>query len=73
LDKNWFQENKPLIIQNIIDISMEHLEFNDIENGKIFGSDFTSAFFVEKNNHSDLFKGTKTQLAQNLADISAKK
>ena len=46
---------------------------NDIENGKIFGSDFTSAYFVEKNHHSNLFKGTKTQLAQNLADIIAKK
>jgi hypothetical protein len=46
---------------------------NDIENGKIFGSDFTSAFFVERNHHSDLFNGTKTQLAQNLADIIAKK
>ena len=46
---------------------------NDIENGKIFGSDFTSAYFVEKNHHSNLFKGTKTQLAQNLADIISKK
>ena len=46
---------------------------NDIENGKIFGSDLTSAYFVEKNHHSDLFKGTKTQLAQNLADIIVKK
>jgi len=46
---------------------------NHIENGKIFGSDFTSAFFVEKNQHSDLFNGTKVQLAQNLATIIVNK
>jgi hypothetical protein len=34
LDQNWFQENKPLILQNIIDISMEHLDFNVIEKTK---------------------------------------
>lgn len=42
---------------------------NDIANGKIFGSDLTSAFFVAKNYHSDLFNGTKVQLAQNLANF----
>ena len=47
--------------------------FFDIANGKIFGSDLTSAFFVAKNYHSDLFNGTKAQLAQNLANIIVKK
>jgi phosphopantothenoylcysteine decarboxylase/phosphopantothenate--cysteine ligase len=53
--------------QKLINKNCDLIVANDIENGKIFGSDFTSAFFVEKNQHSDLFNGTKAQLAQNLA------
>ena len=59
--------------QKLINKNCDLIVANDIENGKIFGSDFTSAFFVEKNYQSDLFKGTKAQLAQNLADIIRKK
>jgi phosphopantothenoylcysteine decarboxylase/phosphopantothenate--cysteine ligase len=59
--------------QKLINKNCDLIVANDIENGKIFGSDFTSAFFVEKNYQSDLFKGTKAQLAQNLADIIGKK
>ena len=59
--------------QKLINKNCDLIVANDIENGKIFGSDFTSAFFVEKNQHSDLFNGTKAQLAQNLADIIVKK
>ena len=59
--------------QKLINKNCDLIVANDIENGKIFGSDFTSAFFVEKNQHSDLFNGTKAQLAQNLADIIGKK
>ena len=59
--------------QKLINKNCDLIVANDIENGKIFGSDFTSAFFVEKNQHSDLFSGTKAQLAQNLADIIVKK
>ena len=59
--------------QKLLNKNCDLIVANDIENGKIFGSDFTSAFFVEKNYHSDLFNGTKAQLAQNLADIIVKK
>ena len=59
--------------QKLLNKNCDLIVANDIENGKIFGSDFTSAFFVEKNQHSDLFNGTKAQLAQNLADIIVKK
>jgi len=59
--------------QKLLKKNCDLIVANDIENGKIFGSDFTSAFFVEKNQHSDLFNGTKAQLAQNLADIIVKK
>ncbi len=59
--------------QKLLNKNCDLIVANDIENGKIFGSDFTSAFFVEKTSHSPLFKGTKTQLAKNLADIIIKK
>jgi len=55
--------------QKLLNKNCDLIVANDIENGKIFGSDFTSAFFVEKNYHSDLFNGTKLQLAHNLANI----
>jgi len=59
--------------QKLINKNCDLIVANDIENGKIFGSDFTSAFFIEKNQHSDLFNGTKAQLAQNLAKIIIEK
>ena len=59
--------------QKLINKNCDLIVANDIENGKIFGSDFTSAFFVEKNQHSDLFNGTKAQLAENLAKIIVEK
>jgi phosphopantothenoylcysteine decarboxylase/phosphopantothenate--cysteine ligase len=59
--------------QKILNKNCDLIVANDIENGTIFGSDFTSAFFVEKTSHGSLFKGTKTQLAKNLADIIIKK
>jgi phosphopantothenoylcysteine decarboxylase/phosphopantothenate--cysteine ligase len=59
--------------QKLLNKNCDLIVANDIENGKIFGSDFTSAFFVEKNYHSDLFNGTKAQLAKNLAHIIIKK
>lgn len=57
--------------QKLINKNCDLIVANDIVDGKIFGSDFTSAYFVEKNHHSDLFNGTKFQLAQNLATIIA--
>lgn len=41
---------------------------NDIENGNIFGSSETKAYFVSKNNFEDLGKISKTKLAQLLAE-----
>ena len=57
--------------QKLINKNCDLIVANDIADGKIFGSDFTSAYFVEKNHHGDLFNGTKVQLAQNLANIIA--
>ncbi len=41
---------------------------NDIENGKIFGSDETKAYLVNNNKQQDLGKITKTQLALLIAN-----
>jgi hypothetical protein len=40
---------------------------NDIESGKIFGSELTHAYFVEKNKTDDLGKISKVELAKRLA------
>lgn len=74
--------NRPKIVigfcaqsENLIENAREKLHkkncnliiANDIENGKIFGSQETKAYFVYHNNQQDLGKITKNQLALLLA------